>query len=92
MLHAAMKIMLAQKWQLLPVAKIKGKSCFRWSPCTINYISACKSQMAYMGLDFESDKPRISITKIKTIPCDMFIPANRDKTSHVNEIALVALD
>ena len=74
MLHAAMKIMVAQKWQLLPVAKIKGKSCFRWSPCTINYISACKSQMAYMGLDFESDKPRtkaelrvmgVSITKIK---------------------------
>ena len=59
MLHAAMKIMLAQKWQLLPVAKIKEKTCFRWSPCTIEYISVYKSQMAYMGLDFESDKPRM---------------------------------
>ena len=54
-----MKIMLAQKWQLLPVAKIKGKTCFRWSPRTIDCISVYKSQMAYMGLDFESDKPRM---------------------------------
>ena len=39
MLHAAMKIIWDQKWQLLPVAY--------------------KSQMAYMGLDFESNNSRI---------------------------------
>ena len=31
--------------------------CFRWSPFMIDYISAYKPQMAFMGLDFESDKP-----------------------------------
>ena len=52
MLHAAMEIIWAQKWKLLPLAKIKGKkTCFRWSPCMIDYISAYKSQMAFMGLD-----------------------------------------
>ena len=35
MLHAVMKILWAQKWQLLPVAKIKGKTCFRWSTFTM---------------------------------------------------------
>ena len=55
-----MKIIWAQKWKILPVAKIKGKkTCFRWSPPMIEYISANKSQMAFMGLDFESDKPRM---------------------------------
>ena len=52
MLHAAMKIIWAQEWKLLPVAKIKGKkTCFRWSRFMIDYISAYKSQMAFMGLD-----------------------------------------
>ena len=31
----------------------------RWGPFMIDYILAYKSQMAFMGLDFESDKPRI---------------------------------
>ena len=40
--------------------KNKGKkTCFRWSAFMINYISAYKSQMAVMGLDFESDNPRM---------------------------------
>ena len=26
----------------------------------VNYISAYKSQIAYMGLDFDSDKPRMN--------------------------------
>ena len=41
MLHAAMKKIWAQKWKLLPAAKIK--TCFRWSPFIIDYISAYKS-------------------------------------------------
>ena len=60
MLHVALKIIWAQKWKVLPVAKIKGKKTrFRWSPFMIDYISAYKSQMAFIGLDFESDKPRM---------------------------------
>ena len=46
-----MKIIWAQTWKLLPVAKIKKKND--------DYISAYKSQMAFMGLDFKSDKPRM---------------------------------
>ena len=37
----------------------RKKMCFRWRPFMIDYISAYKSQMAFMGLDFESDKPRM---------------------------------
>ena len=59
MLHAAMKIIWAQKWKLFPVRKEREKMCFRWSPFMIDYISAYKSQMAFMGLDFKSDKPRM---------------------------------
>ena len=37
----------------------RKKTCFRWSPFMIDYISAYKSQMAFMRLDFEYDKPRM---------------------------------
>ena len=41
-------------------SKDKGeKTCFRWSAFMINYISAYKLQMIFMGLDFETDKLRI---------------------------------
>ena len=41
-------------------SKDKGKkTCFRWSAFMINYISGYKSQMTFMGLDFEADKLRI---------------------------------
>ena len=36
----------------------RTKTCFRWGACMINYISAYKSQMTIMGLDFEADKLR----------------------------------
>ena len=36
-----------------------GKACFRLSAFMIDYIAAYKSQMTFMGLDFEADKPRI---------------------------------
>ena len=52
----------AQKWKLLPVAKIKEKRkkvCHWWSAYMTDYISAHISQMAFMGLDFETDKPRM---------------------------------
>ena len=40
--------------------KDKGKkTCFRLSPFMIDYVSAYKSQMAFMWLHFESDKPRM---------------------------------
>ena len=34
--------------------------CFRWSAFMIGYISAYKSQIAFMGLDLEADKPRMN--------------------------------
>ena len=37
----------------------RKKTCFRLSPFMIDYISAYKSQMAFMRLDFEYDKPRM---------------------------------
>ena len=37
------------------------KACFRWSPLMKDYISAYQSQMAFMGLDFESDKPKMEL-------------------------------
>ena len=67
MVHTGMKIIWAQKQKLLPVAKVKGtKTCFRWSPFIIDYMSACKSQMVFLGLDFGSDKPRIKAEKIES--------------------------
>ena len=63
----------------------------------IDYISAYKSQVVFMGLDFEADKSRMkgelrvmmnelylkwNCTELKTIPRDIFI---WDKTSHVKE-------
>ena len=33
--------------------------CFRWSAFMINCISAYKSQITFMGFDFEDDKLRI---------------------------------
>ena len=35
--------------------------CFRWSAFMIDYISAYKSQVAFMGLDFEANKPRMNV-------------------------------
>ena len=37
----------------------RKKTCFRWSPFMIDYISAYKSQIAFTGLDIEVDKPRM---------------------------------
>ena len=40
--------------------KNKGKKmCFRWRAFMINDISAYKSQMTFMGLNFEADKLKI---------------------------------
>ena len=35
--------------------KYKGKSCFRWSALMKDYISAYKSEMAFVGLNFKED-------------------------------------
>ena len=37
----------------------KGNTCFRKSAFMIDYISAYKSQVVFMGLDFEADKSRM---------------------------------
>ena len=41
--------------------KYKGeKTCFRWIVFMIDDISAHKSQMVFMVVDFEADKPRMN--------------------------------
>ena len=64
-----------------------------------DYISAYRSQMAFMWLDLESDEPRVNAelrvvmaelylksnwTKLKTIPRDIFIPTNKLKIIPAN--------
>ena len=41
-------------------SKVKEKIRFRWSAFMINHISAYKSQMVFMGLDIEVDKPNVN--------------------------------
>ena len=56
-----MKIIWSQKWWYFPVAKTKGGNVFQMECFYVcDYISAYKSQMAFMGLDFEDDKPRMN--------------------------------
>ena len=72
MVHAAMKIIWAQKYKQLPVSKIKGKkTCFRWNAFMIDCISAYKSQMAFMGLDFEADKPRMNAEELRVMMAEL---------------------
>ena len=35
------------------------KPCFKWTAFLIDYVSAYKSQMVFMGLDVEADERRI---------------------------------
>ena len=37
----------------------REKTCFKWNAFLTDYISTCKSEMAFMGLDFQADTPRI---------------------------------
>ena len=53
-----MKMIWAQKWQVLPVAKLEGKkNVFQIESFKIDSITAY--QMASIRLDFEFDKPRM---------------------------------
>ena len=60
MLLHALKLIWAQKWKQLRVAKIQGKRCFRCCAFMIDYISTYKSKLTFMGLDFEADKSIIN--------------------------------
>ena len=53
-------IIWPQKRKKRSVAKIKIKACFSWTAFMIDYVSAYKSQMAFMRLDLEIDKPRMN--------------------------------
>ena len=59
-----------------------------------DYISTYRSRMAFIGIDFETGKPRmiaelrvmmvelwlkLNWTKLKTIPRDIFIPVNENE-------------
>ena len=53
-------IIWPQKRKQRSVAKIKIKACFSWTAFMIDYVSAYKSQMTFMRLDLEVDKPRMN--------------------------------
>ena len=56
MVHAAIKNNMDSEVELTFCSKDKGKkTSVRWSAFGINYISADKSQMTFMGLDFEAN-------------------------------------
>ena len=46
------------------------KTCFRRSVFMIDYISAYNSQLAFMELDSEADKPRVK-AELRVIMTDM---------------------
>ena len=41
-----LKMIWVQEWEFFPIAKIKKKTCFRWSVFMLYYISAYKAQIA----------------------------------------------
>ena len=67
MVHAATqcekKNMTSEKEVTSSSKRKETKTCFRWSVLhieqLIDCISAYKSKMTFMGLDFEADKPRM---------------------------------
>ena len=51
---------MVSKVKVTSCSKDKGKkTCFRWSAFMIDYISAYKSPMTFMGLEFEADNSRM---------------------------------
>ena len=57
MVHAATHVEknMGSEVEVTFCRKGKGKMCFRWSAFMIDYISAYKLQMAFMGFDFKAD-------------------------------------
>ena len=51
---------MSSEVEVISCSKDKGKKCLRWSAFMIDYISAYRSQIAFLGLDFEANKPRIN--------------------------------
>ena len=46
--------------KIIACNKDKGKAGFRWIAFMLDQISDYKSQIAFMGLDFECDQPRMN--------------------------------
>ena len=46
--------------RIIACNKDKGKPGFRWNAFMLDQISGFKSEIAFMGLDFECDKPRMN--------------------------------
>ena len=51
---------MGSEMEVTSCSQDKGKeTCFRWTAFMRDYVSACKSQMAFMELDFVPDGPRM---------------------------------
>ena len=48
---------MSSEVEVISCSKSKGKKCLKWSAFMIDYISAIS---AFLGLDFEANKPRMN--------------------------------
>ena len=60
MLQHTLKSNIGLEVEVTSFRKDKGKTYFRWSVFMIDYISAYKSQIVFIGLDLEADKPSMN--------------------------------
>ena len=60
MLQHTLKSNIGLEVEVTSFRKDKGKPYFRWSGFMIDYISAYKSQIVFIGLDLEADKPSMN--------------------------------
>ena len=51
-------------------SEVEEKNVFKWTAFMIDHISAYKWQMAFIGLDFEAEKPRIN-TELRVMMAEM---------------------
>ena len=62
MLQTHVEINIGSEVEVTFCSKDKGKkSCFGWSAFMIDFISAYKSQIPFMGLDFEADTAKNTV-------------------------------
>ena len=54
---------MGSKVEVTFCSKDREKMCFRWSAFMIDYISAYKSKIAFMELDFEAEL-RVMMTEL----------------------------
>ena len=72
MVHAVTDVdyNMGSEVEVILCRKYKGKSCFRWSALMKDYISAYKSEMAFVGLNFKEDQPSLN-AKLRAIMAEL---------------------